>query len=126
MVDFLIVGAGLYGSVCARVLADRGYKVRVIESREHIGGNCYTFKEGDIDVHKYGAHIFHTSDEEVWEFVNNYISFYTYFHRPVVNYKSKMAPKPHPTCTQVPMHDQPYNAACRLNKPPAPIPMHLA
>lgn len=90
MVDFLIVGAGLYGSVCARVLADKGYKVRVIESRDHIGGNCYTFKEGGIDVHKYGAHIFHTSDEEVWSFVNKYISFYTYFHRPVVDYNSKM------------------------------------
>ena len=65
MFDYLIVGAGFYGSICAYELNKQGYKVCVIDSREHIGGNCYTEKRDDINIHIYGPHIFHTSNEEV-------------------------------------------------------------
>jgi UDP-galactopyranose mutase len=63
--DYLIVGSGFFGAVCARQLTDRGKKCLVIEKRPHIGGNCFTEKVEGIDVHKYGAHIFHTSNERV-------------------------------------------------------------
>ena len=72
MYDFLIVGAGLYGAVCARELTDRGYKCLVIDRRAHIAGNIYTEEVEGIQVHKYGAHIFHTSDKEVWQYVNRF------------------------------------------------------
>ncbi|MBO4719032.1 MAG: UDP-galactopyranose mutase [Prevotella sp.] len=67
--DFLIVGAGLYGAVCARELADAGFGVLVIDRRDTIGGNCYTGEENGVVVHKYGPHIFHTDDEDVWRYV---------------------------------------------------------
>ncbi|MCR5592739.1 MAG: UDP-galactopyranose mutase [Saccharofermentans sp.] len=86
MYDYLIVGAGLYGSVFARVMTDSGKKVLVIDKRSHIGGNCYTEQIEGINVHKYGAHIFHTNDEQVWEFVNRYASFNRYTNSPVANY----------------------------------------
>ena len=85
MYDYLIVGAGLYGSVFARVMTDAGKKVLVIDKRSHIGGNCYTEQIEGINVHKYGAHIFHTNDEEVWKFVNRYASFNRYTSSPVAN-----------------------------------------
>jgi UDP-galactopyranose mutase len=66
MYDFLIVGSGFFGSVCARELTDLGYKCLVIDKRDHIGGNCYTENIEGIDVHRYGAHIFHTSKKETW------------------------------------------------------------
>ena len=66
MYDYLIVGSGLFGSVCARELTDKGYKCLVIDKREHIGGNCYTENIDDINVHKYGHHIFNTSDKKIW------------------------------------------------------------
>ena len=66
--DFLIVGAGLYGATFARLAADSGYKCLVIDKRPHVAGNVYTENVHGINVHKYGAHIFHTSDREVWEF----------------------------------------------------------
>lgn len=88
--DFLIVGSGLFGSVCARELTDLGYKCLVIEKREHIGGNCYTEKIEGINVHKYGAHIFHTSNEEVWEYVNKFIKFNSYKHHVLANCKNKI------------------------------------
>lgn len=67
--DFLIVGAGLFGSVCARELADAGFRVLVIDRRKTIGGNCYTDEENGVIVHRYGAHIFHTSDKKIWDYV---------------------------------------------------------
>ena len=67
--DYLIVGAGLYGAVCARELTDAGKRVVVIEKRPWIGGNVYTETVGGIHVHRYGAHIFHTGNKDVWDYV---------------------------------------------------------
>lgn len=88
--DFLIVGSGLFGSVCARELTDKGYSCLVIEKRNHIGGNCYTEKRENINFSPYGAHIFHTSNEKVWEYVNRFVSFNNYRHHVVANYKDKI------------------------------------
>ena len=90
MLDFLIVGAGLYGAVCARELADRGYSVRVIEKRNHIAGNAYTEKVEGIDVHRYGPHIFHTNNRTVWKYVNRFTEFNRYTNAPVANYKGEI------------------------------------
>ena len=87
---YLIVGSGLYGSICARELTDRGHKVLVLEKREHIGGNIYTENVEGINVHKYGAHIFHTNNKEVWEFVNKYATFNRYTNSPIANYKGEL------------------------------------
>jgi len=73
--DYLIVGAGLYGLTCARLLTNKGFSCLVIDRRSHVGGTCYTRKFGGIDIHEYGPHIFHTSDEDVWEFVGKYSKF---------------------------------------------------
>ncbi len=88
--DYLIVGAGLYGSVCARQLTEAGKKVLIIDKRDHIGGNCYTEKIENINVQKYGAHIFHTSNEKVWAFVNKFIKFNNYKHAVIASYKDKI------------------------------------
>jgi len=85
--DFLIVGAGFFGSICARELTDAGYKCLVIDKREHIGGNCYTENKDNIDIHKYGAHIFHTSNKEVWDYITKFSEFNNYRHHVLANYK---------------------------------------
>lgn len=90
MYDYLIVGAGLFGAVCARELADSGKSVLVIEKRPHIGGNCYTENTEGINVHKYGAHIFHTNNRQVWEYVNRFADFNRYTNSPVANYKGEL------------------------------------
>jgi len=90
MYDYLIVGAGFYGAVCARELTDRGCKCLVIDKRSHIGGNSYTENIEGINVHKYGPHIFHTSDKKVWEYVNKYAEFNDFKYRPKVNYKGSI------------------------------------
>ena len=88
--DYLIVGSGLYGSICARELTDKGHKVLVLEKRDHIGGNIYTENIEGINVHKYGAHIFHTNNKEVWDYVNKYASFNRYTNSPIANYKGEL------------------------------------
>ena len=88
MYDYLIIGAGLYGVVFARQAADSGKKVLVIDKRNHIGGNVYTEKVEGIDVHKYGAHIFHTNNKEVWDYVNRFVTFNRFTNAPVANYES--------------------------------------
>lgn len=88
--DFLIVGSGMFGSVCARELTDYGYSCLVIDKRNHIGGNCYTEKLENINVHKYGAHIFHTSNLKVWNYVNKFVKFNTYKHHVLANYKEEI------------------------------------
>ena len=88
--DYLIVGAGLYGAVFARQAADAGKKVLVIDKRSHIGGNVYTEKVEDIDVHVYGAHIFHTNDETVWNYVNRFATFNRFTNSPIANYKGEI------------------------------------
>ena len=81
--DYLIVGAGLYGSVFAREMTDVGKKCLVIDSRPHIGGNIYCQEIEGVCVHRYGAHIFHTADEEVWQYVNRFVTFNNYINSPV-------------------------------------------
>ena len=88
--DYLIVGAGLFGAVFARQAALSHKKVLVIEKRPHIGGNVYTEEAEGIQVHKYGAHIFHTNDAAVWEYVNQFAEFNRYTNSPVANYKGEL------------------------------------
>lgn len=90
MYDYLIVGSGLYGATFAREATDRGYKCLVIDRRNHIGGNIYTEKVEGIDVHVYGAHIFHTSDQKVWSYVNRFAKFNHYLNCPVARYKNEL------------------------------------
>lgn len=85
--DYLIVGAGFYGSICAYELNKKGYNVCVIDKRNHIGGNCYTEKRNDINLHIYGPHIFHTSNKDVWLWVNQFVEFNNFILSPVANYK---------------------------------------
>ncbi len=88
--DYLIVGAGLYGAVFARIMRKAGKKCLVIDRRDHIGGNVYTENMDGIQVHRYGAHIFHTSDERVWKFVNRQIPFIPFVNSPVAVYKDEI------------------------------------
>ena len=88
--DFLIIGAGLYGSTFARLAKDAGKSVIVVEKRNHIGGNIYTKKENNIDVHVYGAHIFHTSDKIIWDYVNQFVAFNRFTNSPVANYRGEL------------------------------------
>ncbi|MGN0293377.1 MAG: UDP-galactopyranose mutase [Lachnospiraceae bacterium] len=88
--DYLIVGSGLFGSVFAYEANKRGKKCLVIDRRSHIGGNIYTEKIEDINVHKYGAHIFHTSDKKVWEYMNRFAEFNNYINSPVAVYKDEL------------------------------------
>ncbi len=88
--DYLIVGSGLYGAVCAYELGKKGYKCLVIDKRNHIGGNIYTEEIEGINVHKYGAHIFHTSDKEIWNYINQFAEFNNYINSPVARYKNEL------------------------------------
>jgi len=88
--DYLIVGAGLFGAVFARQAADAGKKVLVIEKRDHIAGNVYTKEMEGIQVHQYGAHIFHTNDTEVWNYVNRFAEFNRFTNSPVANYQGQL------------------------------------
>lgn len=88
--DYLIVGAGLYGLVSARILSDAGKKCLVLDKRDHIGGNCYTEDVDGIKVHKYGPHIFHTDIPEVWEFIKKYTTINHFSCRPKLRYKDKI------------------------------------
>lgn len=86
MYDYLVVGAGFFGAVFAREMTDIGKRCLVIDKRRHIGGNCYTEKIEGINVHKYGAHIFHTSDNEVWRYINRFAEFNNYVNSPIAIY----------------------------------------
>lgn len=88
--DYLIAGAGLFGAVFAHEMHKQGRKVLVVEKRDHIAGNIYTEKVMGINVHRYGAHIFHTSDEEVWNYVNQYARFNHYVNSPVAVYGDEL------------------------------------
>ncbi|AEE15734.1 UDP-galactopyranose mutase [Treponema brennaborense] len=88
--NYLVVGSGLYGAVFAYKLKQMGKSVLVIDKRPHIGGNIYCDSIANINIHTYGAHIFHTSNQEVWEFVNKFVSFNRYTNAPVANYKGKL------------------------------------
>jgi len=88
--DYLIVGAGLYGSVIAHEMKQNGKKVLVIDRRSHVAGNIYTEQIGGIHVHKYGAHIFHTNNKLVWEYVNQFSEFNRFTNSPIANYKGEL------------------------------------
>ena len=88
--DYLIVGAGFFGAVFAHEATARGKKCLVIDKRGHIGGNCYSRDQEGIQVHQYGAHIFHTSDKQVWEYINQFTEFNNYVNSPIANYKGEI------------------------------------
>ncbi|MCI9319308.1 MAG: UDP-galactopyranose mutase [Lachnospiraceae bacterium] len=88
--DYLVVGAGLYGAVFAREAKEAGKKVLVIDKRPHIAGNVYSEKIEGINVHKYGAHIFHTNNTKVWEYVNRFAAFNRFTNSPIANYKGEI------------------------------------
>lgn len=88
--DYLVVGAGFFGAICAHELTKKGFRCLVIDRRNHIGGNCYTEKRNGINVHIYGPHIFHTSNEAVWSWINSFVSFNNFKLTPVANYKGEL------------------------------------
>ena len=88
--DYLIVGAGLYGSVFAHEMNKMGRRVRLIDRRQHIAGNVYTEEMEGIQVHRYGAHIFHTSDKQIWNYVNQFAEFNHYINSPVARYREEL------------------------------------
>ena len=90
MYDYLVVGSGLFGSVFAREATNRGKSVLVIDKRNNVGGNIYTENIEGIHVHKYGAHIFHTNNKEVWDYLNKYIEFNRFTNSPIANYKGEL------------------------------------
>jgi UDP-galactopyranose mutase len=88
--DYLIVGAGFFGSICAYELTKLGKKCLILEKRNHIGGNCFTEKRDNINIHIYGPHIFHTSNQEVWDWMNKFTEFNNFRLSPVANYKGEI------------------------------------
>lgn len=88
--DYLIIGAGLFGAVCAYELSKKGNKCLVIDRRNHTGGNLYCEPVEGINVHKYGAHIFHTNNKKIWEYVNQFAEFNNYINSPVAIYKDEL------------------------------------
>lgn len=92
--DYLIAGAGLFGAVFACEAVKKGKRCLVIDKRDHIAGNIFTFEQAGIQVHKYGAHIFHTSNEQVWNYVNQHARFNRYTNSPIANYKGEIYSMP--------------------------------
>lgn len=90
MYDYLIVGSGLFGAVFAHEAKQAGKSVLVLERRGHVGGNVYCEQKDGINIHKYGAHIFHTSDKDVWEYVNQFVKFNNFVNSPVANYQGHL------------------------------------
>jgi UDP-galactopyranose mutase len=90
MYDFIIVGSGFFGSICAYELNKLGKKCLVLEKRNHIGGNCYTENRDNVNIHTYGPHIFHTSNDEVWNWINQFVDFNNFTLRPVANYNGEL------------------------------------
>ena len=88
--DYLIVGAGLYGSICAYELTKRGKTCLVIDKRNHIGGNCYTEDQEGIHVHTYGPHIFHTNDKRIWNWITQFVEFNNFRYAPCANYNGEI------------------------------------
>ena len=88
--DYLIVGAGLYGATFAHLARQAGYRCLVVDKRPHTGGNAYCEDVNGIHVHKYGAHIFHTKNKEIWDFANGFVSFNRYTNSPIANYKGRL------------------------------------
>ena len=105
--DYLIVGAGLCGATFAHKANEAGKRVLVIDKRHHIGGNIYTEDVEGIQVHKYGAHIFHTNDRRVWEYVNRFAEFNRYTNSPMANYRGDVPGATAVNCGNYLLHDLP-------------------
>ncbi len=88
--DYLIVGAGMFGSTFSRLMKEAGKRCLILEQRHHIGGNCYTENVEGINVHRYGAHIFHTSNEKVWALINRFATFNNYINSPLAYFEGKL------------------------------------
>ena len=88
--DYLIVGAGLFGATFAYEAGEKGKSCLVIDRRDHIAGNVYTKEEDGINVHVYGAHIFHTSDKKIWQYINQFAEFNNYINSPIAVYKDEL------------------------------------
>lgn len=117
--DYIIVGAGLFGATCAYRLHQAGKKCLVIDRRPHLGGNVYCEQIEGINVHKYGAHIFHTSNKEVWDFVNRFVSFNRYTNSPIANYHGELYNLPfnmNTFCQMWPDVKTPKEAEARINE----------
>ena len=114
--DYLIVGAGLFGSTFAYEMSKRGKKCLVIDRRNHIGGNIYCEDINGINVHKYGAHIFHTSDKMIWNYVNEFVEFNNYINSPVANYKGELYNLPFNMNTFTKLWNDVITPADALNK----------
>lgn len=118
--DFLLVGAGLFNAVCAKELTSKGFSCLVIDKRNHIGGNCYTsFNDvANCYEHVYGAHIFHTNNSEIWNYVNNIVVFDNFINQPIANYKGKIYNLPFNMNTFSKIFDvaSPKEAIDRINK----------
>lgn len=97
--DYIIVGSGLYGSIFAREATNKGYKCLVIDKRDNVGGNIYTEKVEGINVHKYGAHIFHTNNQKVWDYITQFATFNRFTNSSVANYKGELYALPFNMCT---------------------------
>ena len=119
MYDYLIVGAGLYCSTVAYELNKKGYKCLVVDKRSHIGGNIYTKEIEGINVHVYGAHIFHTSNKEVWDYINQFAEFNNYINQPVARYKNELYNLPFNMNTFTKLWNDvftPEDAKCRIEE----------
>lgn len=117
--DYLIVGAGLFGATCAYRLHQLGKKCLVIDRRPHLGGNVYCKNIEGIHVHTYGAHIFHTSNKQVWDFVNSFVPFNRYTNSPIANYKGELYNLPfnmNTFCQMWPDVKTPQEAETRINE----------
>jgi len=88
--EIIIVGSGLFGSVCAYELSNCGYNITIVEKRNHIGGNCFTQNIEGINIHKYGGHIFHTYNEQIWKYINKFAKFNNYVHKVFSKYQNNL------------------------------------
>ena len=117
--DYLIVGAGLFGATCANLLAKKGKKVLVIDRRNHIAGNVYTENVEGINVHRYGAHIFHTDYKDVWDYVNSFVEFNRYTNSPIARIGNEVYNMPFNMNTFSKIWDDvftPEDAMCHINE----------
>ena len=112
--DYLIVGSGLYGAVFAQQVKEAGKSVLVIDKRPNVAGNVYTERIEGINVHKYGAHIFHTNNKKVWDYVNRFTEFNRFTNSPVANYKGELYSLPARTF-QI-RHERRTNTGNRLRR----------
>lgn len=122
--DYLIVGCGLYGATFAQQAAQHNKKCLIIDKRSHIGGNCYTSKKDNIDIHEYGPHIFHTNSDKIWNYVNNFAKFNNFINRPKVCFRDKIYSFPINLMTlyQLWGAKSPQDAILQLESKKIPIP----